>query len=410
MVATNAHSAEFIVTAYSHAVGSGNHFYCGEQSGDLPQNELSSALASGGFSNGQCRQASNVTDDPADFNALVGFGSHLPETDAAGTSNEIMTDILRLSIDIVDPGNGFLLTHFSQNIAPQMVVMDDRYNGWRYLVLPFALSDQMVRNAVMAVSAFHISHKTGGKLRVRPDKLYAQAILGLQSRSSLNEYDMLTRQSIFVVIIILLVGVMVNGRSDFPILFKMLQSALDAVGGEEGLGNGELGEFLLRQIRKMRVYAAPLLSEEAGIYNVMSHAQESFDCLHYNGGLHPDHRLTFYLIAYLRQQAYDIYLQRALMGPHGALHTDKIEQFKKTLELFEGSPGDHSLVWSTFIAASESRTDEHRCFFKQFLEKQYRCNGFLNILKALKLLERIWARGSHTNWPALLPEPRVFIM
>lgn len=82
---------------------------------------------------------------------------------------------------------------------------------------------------------------------------------------------------------------------------------------------------------RFRVYAAPLLSEEAGVRSIVAHAQESFDCLHYNGNLHPDHALTFYLNAYLRQQAYDIYLERATMGPHGTLDPNKIEQFKETL-------------------------------------------------------------------------------
>ncbi|OGM40216.1 hypothetical protein ABOM_010856 [Aspergillus bombycis] len=341
-------------------------------------------------------------------NALTGLAPDSPET---STGSPEAISALPLSIDLVDPSNEFLLTYFSHNIAPQMVVMDDKYNGWRYLILPFALSDKMVMDAVLAVSTFHLSHKTGGTLPIRPDKLYAKAILGLQDRSSLDEYDMLTRQSIFIAIITLLVGVMVNGCSDFPILFNMLQSALDAVGGEGGLGNGDLADFLLRQIRKFRVYAAPLLSEEAGVRSIVAHAQESFDCLHFNCNLHPDHALTFYLNAYLRQQAYDIYLERTLMGPHGTFDPDKIERFKETLELFpEGSLGEHSLVWPTFIAASESLKDEHRLYFKQFLEKQFHRNGFLNLQQALKLLEKIWARSSYTNWPTLLPEPRVFIM
>lgn len=382
--------------------------HCGARSDDVPQRQVSPVLVSGCYFEEQCEWTNNVTNDPAELNALVRLGSHSPET-STGSHGAITT--LTLSVDLVDPSNEFLLTYFSHNIAPQMVIMDDRYNGWRYMVLPFALSDQMVMNAVLAVSAFHLSHKSEGRFLVKPDKLYAQAILGLQKRSSLDEYDMLTRQSIFVAVITLLVGVMVNGCSDFPVLFHMLQSALDAVGGEGGLGNGEIADFLLRQIRKMRVYAAPLLGEEDGVRSIMSYAQESFDCLHYNGGLHPDHALTFYLIADLRQQAYDIYLQRALMGPSGTLDADKIETFKRMLDSFpEGSLGEHALVWPTFIAASESRKGEHRLFFKRFLEKQYRCNGFLNLLKALDLLEKIWARDSHTNWPALLPEPRVFIM
>ncbi|KAE8408782.1 hypothetical protein BDV37DRAFT_278787 [Aspergillus pseudonomiae] len=380
----------------------------GTWSGDLPQHQRSPSFHRGGSSEGQFDWTSNVTNDPAEPNALAGLGPDSPE---ASTGSSDAMAALPLSIDLVDPSNEFLLTYFSHHIAPQMVVMDDKYNGWRYLILPFALSDKMVMDAVLAVSAFHLSHKTRGTLSVRPDKLYAKAILGLQSRSSLNEYDMLTKQSIFVAIITLLVGVMVNGCSDFPILFNMLQSALDAVGGEGGLGNGDMTDFLLRQIRKFRVYAAPLLSEEAGVRSIVAHAKESFDCLHYNGNLHPDHALTFYLNAYLRQQAYDIYLERALTGPHGTLDPEKIERFKETLELFpEGSLGEHSLVWPTFIAASESLKDEHRLYFKQFLEKQFHRNGFLNLQQALILLEKIWARSSYTNWPALLPEPRVFIM
>ncbi|KOC17346.1 hypothetical protein AFLA70_297g001341 [Aspergillus flavus AF70] len=381
----------------------------GKWLGDLPQHKCSPSFVRGGSSEEQFDWTSNVANVPAEPNALAGLGPDSPKTSSTGSPEAMAT--LPLSVDLVDPSNGFLLTYFSHNIAPQMVVMDDKYNGWRYLILPFALSDKMVMDAVLAVSTFHLSHKSGGTLPVRPDKLYAKAILGLQNRSSLDEYDMLTRQSIFVAIITLLVGVMVNGSSDFPILFHMLQSALDAVGREGGLGNGDMANFLLRQIRKFRVYAAPLLSEEAGVRSIVAHAQESFDCLHYNGNLHPDHALTFYLNAYLRQQAYDIYLERATMGPHGTLDPNKIEQFKETLGMFpEGSLGEHSLVWPTFIAASESLKDEHRLYFKQFLEKQYHRNGFLNLQQALKLLDKIWARSSYTNWPALLPEPRVFIM
>ncbi|KAE8378000.1 fungal-specific transcription factor domain-containing protein [Aspergillus bertholletiae] len=292
-----------------------------------------------------------------------------------------------------------------------MVIMDDKYNGWRSFILPFALSDQMIMDAVLAVSAFHLTHKAKSRRIARPDKLYAQAIAGLQKRSCLDKYDMLTRQSIFVAILTLLVAVMVNGSSDFPILFQMLQSALNTVGGERGLGSGDIAEFLRRQIRKMRIYAAPLLSVESGVQSIMAHAQESFGCLQYNSTPHPDHAITFKLIADLHQQAYDIYLQRALVGLQDTLDVEKVEIFKRSMELFpDGSLGAHALVWPTFIAASESSKNEHRFFFQSFLERQYRHNGFLNLPKALHLLEQIWARSRDTHWPALLPEPRVFIM
>lgn len=138
----------------------------------------------------------------------------------------------------------------SDNVAPQMVVMDDLYNGWRCLILPVACMDKMVINAVSTVSASHISNKVIDPRRVDPDTFYTQAILGLRGRTRLNSYDLCERQFVLITILVLLVSVMITGSSDFPTLFHMLQSALDAIGGESGLGDSELSLFLVRQIHK----------------------------------------------------------------------------------------------------------------------------------------------------------------
>ncbi len=108
-------------------------------------------------------------------------------------------------------------------------------------------------SAVLAASAFHLSVCARPKIRDVPDptKLYDQAIQKLQHRRELNGCAQETRQKVILAIVVLLVAVMINGCSDFPVMFRMLQSALDAVGGEEGLTDGsELAEFSLRQIRK----------------------------------------------------------------------------------------------------------------------------------------------------------------
>lgn len=166
----------------------------------------------------------------------------------------------------------------------------------------------------------------------------------------------------------------------------------------------------------MRVYAAPFISRQTGVCTILSQAQHSFDCLYYNSRLHPDQSCTLDLIANLRQQAYDIYLQRVLLddppsNQKPVSSADVVTKFRTSLESFpEGFPGDHSLVWASFIAASESHSPEDQHFFEQFLLRQYHRNGFGNILKGLELLRRIWARDVDVNWPALLPEPRVFIM
>ncbi|KAL1852215.1 hypothetical protein Plec18170_005940 [Paecilomyces lecythidis] len=162
----------------------------------------------------------------------------------------------------------------------------------------------------------------------------------------------------------------------------------------------------------MRVYAAPLLSQEAGVRDILSRAEQSFDGLEYYRNLHPYHSSAFELIAGVRQQAYDIYVQRALGPPiNGQASDEPIERVKTMIESFpNNAPGEQSLVWASFIAASASHKPEHRAFFQSFLQRHYLRNRFLNIPKALELLKRIWSQETHENWTLLLPEPQVFIM
>ena len=132
-----------------------------------------------------------------------------------------------------------------------MVVLDDDHNGWRQFVLPIACADDLLMSAVLAVSAFHLKGRLLSQHVADPSTLYAEAIRELQNRKDLATCDKQTKQLIILAIIVLLVAVMVNGCSDFPTLFYMLESAIQASGGETGLlDQGELAEFSRRQIHK----------------------------------------------------------------------------------------------------------------------------------------------------------------
>lgn len=161
----------------------------------------------------------------------------------------------------------------------------------------------------------------------------------------------------------------------------------------------------------MRAYAGTLLSREDGVQGIIAHGQQSFDCLNYYSKLYPHHVSAFHLLADLRQQAYSIYLHRATSGPEGTSSLNQVRKFKETLvSLHDDTPGQHGLIWPCFIVASESIDPEDREFYRTYLMRHYRRNGFSNILTALELLNRIWARDDHIHWPDLLPEPGVFIM
>lgn len=127
--------------------------------------------------------------------------------------------------------------------------MDDSHNGWRQLILPVAHEDELVMEAVLCASAFHYSVNFDSQL-VNPNKLYMKTISHLRQRQQLDPRDPATMQTTFAALIVLLVTVIVNGYSDFPAIFNIIESALSAIGGEEQLPKDELGIFILRQIRK----------------------------------------------------------------------------------------------------------------------------------------------------------------
>jgi hypothetical protein len=137
-----------------------------------------------------------------------------------------------------------------------MVVIDDHQNGWRYLILPIAHLDEMVREAVLSASVFHFSANVREKV-FDPNAIYDGAIRRLRQRQNLEAYDTSGKQTVLLALIVLLTTVIVNGSSDFPTVFNLLEAALTASGGEAAVEGGELGVFLVRQIRKY-VDARPL--------------------------------------------------------------------------------------------------------------------------------------------------------
>ena len=136
----------------------------------------------------------------------------------------------------------------SQNIASEMIAVDGSHNGWRHLVLPIANTDELVMDAVLTVSLFHAPQMSSNK--GMQNAYYGRVIQGLQTRSQLQNCDQLSQHSILLTILLLLTVIMVNGSTDFPILFRMLQSAIDAIGGDKAFGSGCTAEFLVRQIQK----------------------------------------------------------------------------------------------------------------------------------------------------------------
>ncbi|WAO94393.1 Hypothetical protein NCS54_01197500 [Fusarium falciforme] len=330
-----------------------------------------------------------------------------------------------------------LLLHYSDSIAGDMICIDGRHNGWRYILLPMALSDDLVMNAVLTTSAFHLAtRKTSlstwngtaemslGECQAAdysfPELLYRRTIRSLKERRDVVSGDDEANKSVLMAILVLLSAVQVNGGDEFPTLYAMMRALVDVLGGENRLCGSDLGDFMIRQMRKMRVYAAPLLSEDAGCgtFSSPDNWNQIFECLQFCSRQKPEHATCTALVADMLQQAHDIYLSEASHDPsmpHSfQLFEDSIcrlNRFRRSFEDFpDDAPGKHALVWPTFIAASCSILDEHKEFFKAALLRFHSRSRFNNILRGLEHLQYLWDRRNQgERWTQLLAQSRFFM-
>lgn len=105
----------------------------------------------------------------------------------------------------------------------------------------------------------------------------------------------------------------------------------------------------------------------------------------------------------LRAQSHVLFVDRSGME-------EKIAQIRALCERVDFSePGAHALVWPSFVAAAETRYDEHRRFFCGILRSCWKITGYASILKGIKVLDDVWAQEQR-RWTALLPECKGFIM
>lgn len=174
---------------------------------------------------------------------------------------------------------------------------------------------------------------------------------------------------------------------------------------------------------RVRVYAAPLLGEEMGIEAISSQTRTAriFGCLNHCLEQYPKHASVFSHVADLVYQARDIYLHQVLSSPQSAMSKmeiaqsapcsiDRVQRFKETLEaLPRGSPVEHMLIWTTFVAALDCQLEEHKLFFEDVFRRHHARSGFGNLLKGINSLRKIWQRKAGERWTIMLPEAKVLV-
>lgn len=104
-----------------------------------------------------------------------------------------------------------------------MVVFDDDTNGYRSIVLPMALEDDLLCRAVGVVAAQHLSRQRP-ELQAAAEAGRSAVITRLRNDSLQQSEDRVFNKFTWATILVLLVGETVTGSADYRFFVQMLLS------------------------------------------------------------------------------------------------------------------------------------------------------------------------------------------
>lgn len=127
-----------------------------------------------------------------------------------------------------------------------MVAFDNPANGYRHLILPYAMQDDLVQRAVCVVSAFHLSATSGQSSEIA--EIGRSAIIARLRANLEGGGALVFNHSTLITLLVLLVGETVTGSTEFGYLYKMLTATLQD-GRAISEAPHEARGFLLQQSR-----------------------------------------------------------------------------------------------------------------------------------------------------------------
>ncbi|RAK90748.1 C6 zinc finger domain protein [Aspergillus costaricaensis CBS 115574] len=285
--------------------------------------------------------------------------------------------------------------YFARYVAPVMVVLDIS-NGYRDIILPMALEDNLLQQAVAVVAAQHLGSRHPS-CRAATESRRSAIISRLRRDSQVGSPDLVFNPSTWATLIVLLVGETVTGSSEYS---HLLRTLLTLAQNMKSVGNTELRDFLTKQTDMFAFLGQPLLNADLGAERLKNPVDPSvWMASRANADSH--HHRTLSLVKQVFSKGAQIYLQRATAN-QSSWHM--LEELRQLLcQMSPTEPGAHGFVWSCFIAAADSVDPEHRAFFSNYLKGVYSRTMFDNIPKALDALPAIWDLQGSAKWTGNLP-------
>ncbi|RFU73498.1 hypothetical protein TARUN_8751 [Trichoderma arundinaceum] len=282
-------------------------------------------------------------------------------------------------------------SYLSQNIAPTLVVFDGPSNGFRCHMLPLAWDNELVRYALLAMSANQLRFK---RHQLLPLALTFQsmAIEKLSTMSQTGYPNGDTRVTVFATIILLLITDMMNGGPQFHLLFGMVTSWIDAVNCRSvplthQTHHSNMEVFLLDQLDMVRRYAKPLTIERRTICEQRGCTSLTVS----TGTLRDNLTRIFKSISEAIKYACYIYYYHIMNDTLPPDLEDVLNKLKDTSRHIPPyAPGENSLAWVYFIAAAESSNPTERIYFTKRLMGIFERGSFSNPTPAFVMLHHIW--------------------
>ncbi|KAH6972422.1 hypothetical protein BKA56DRAFT_493345 [Ilyonectria sp. MPI-CAGE-AT-0026] len=298
----------------------------------------------------------------------------------------------------MNPQTRILFHHFSECIAPIMVVLDSISNGYRDIIIPLACQDECLGRAVSVVASFHLAEKIP-EMRQTAEADYQTIIEKLRHDSMQLQSGQVFNPFTLATILVLLVGETITGADNYGYLLEMLACLIQSPGTIEALPPA-LKEFFWQQVKMFQLFGIPLTNEAKGVeiftrppdyyLEFMAYPELTAESEHYN---------NVNLIRAAILDAGRIYRRRVESSLHQYESIHLVEQLRQNvLGLGMHVKGVHALVWTYFIGAAESILPEHREFFTERLNDLYDYTGFGSIPAGLEALRTVWAKQAFRRW------------
>lgn len=315
------------------------------------------------------------------------------------------------AIQTVSPQARLFFNHFSEFIAPKMVVFDFHGNGYRDILLPLACEDELVGQAISVIAAFHLSQRAP-QMRMAAE-VGQHAILSKLFHDSLQlEPRRLFSLSTWATILVLLVGETITGANNYVHLLEILSNLAQSSDSVQSLSPTTRG-FIKEQTRMFELFGFPLSSETKGIQTLSKQPDYYLDFMSSYPSLSQDPQ-QYANVAVMKEaikQACDLYRNRAMHLISREESIQSVERLKETVyDLDPSVDGCHALVWTYFVAAAESILPEHRAFFSTRLQSLYNCTEFGTIPIAVQSLQHIWANQDSQRWTEVVTRQRPILI